>query len=164
VIETIEHKGEEYPLYEASGNASRFIMPFAKEVLSGIVYDIGYSKEEWKFPGAIGIEPSIDDRFDAHNLPETMVDGIFSSHCLEHVPRWVDALDHWGTRLKKGGVLFLYLPAFTQTYWRPWSNRKHVNIFTPEIIREYLYDNGYTKIFQSGIDLNHSFATMAEKL
>ena len=166
MIKTIEfpkEAGVEYPLFQAEGFASRFAFPFAKEVCSGIGYDIGYCKEEWKFPGAIGIDPSVDDRFSAHNLPETIVDYIFSSHCLEHLDNWVDALDHWTSRLKKGGTLFLYLPDFSQEYWRPWFNRKHKNIFSAEIVAQYLTSNGYRKVFKSGVDLNNSFMVMGEK-
>jgi predicted SAM-dependent methyltransferase len=92
------------------------------------------------------------------------VDYIFSSHCLEHLPHWVDALDHWSSRLKSGGTLFLYLPHRSQEYWKPWNNRKHVHIFDEEMIRAYLTDTGYTKVCVSGVDLNNSFMAMAEKV
>lgn len=163
MIKTIYHKDKEYPLFQAEGFAAKFAFPFAKEVCIGTGFDIGYSKEEWKLPGAIGVEPSIDDRFDAHKLPEMIVDYIFSSHCLEHVLNWVSALDHWTTRLKQGGVLFLYLPDYSQEYWRPWSNRKHVNILSPQMLHDYLEANGYYRIYVSGVDLNNSFMVMAEK-
>lgn len=165
-IETIQHDGHHYPAYQATGNASRFIMPFAKEVLKdmAVVYDIGCNRAEWSYPGSIMIDLNMDDPYDAHNLPPIQADGILSSHCLEHVNDWVGALDHWYTRLKQGGVLFLYLPHYDQTYWRAWSNRKHVNILTGEMIQDYLMAKGYTKIFVTGCDLNHSFAVIAEKL
>ena len=53
-IKTIEYKGKEYPSFQAEGNASQFAIPFAKKVCIGYGYDIGYGKEEWKFPGEIG--------------------------------------------------------------------------------------------------------------
>jgi nicotinamidase-related amidase len=65
---------------------------------------------------------------------------------------------------QKDGVLFLYLPHPKQTYWLPWNNRKHVNILTGEMIQDYLRHKGYTKIFVTGCDLNHSFAVIAEKI
>lgn len=103
-------------------------------------------------------------RFNATHLPFDSVDYIFSSHCLEHLNDWVDVLDYWYDHLKPdGGILFLYLPDQSQKYWLPWHNRKHKNIFTPEIIRGYLIDKGYINIFVSGIDLNNSFMAMAEK-
>lgn len=163
MIKTIKHLNKEYPEFQINGGASRFCRPFALEVCEGEGYDIGFGKEEWKFPGAVGIDSCLCNGFDAHHLPDKMVDYIHSSHCLEHLPDWVDALDHWGSRLKVGGVLFLYLPDYSQTYHRPWSNRKHKNIFTPLIIKDYLESAGYKNIFVSGVDLYNAFISCAEK-
>jgi predicted SAM-dependent methyltransferase len=91
------------------------------------------------------------------------LDYVFSSHCLEHLYDWVTVLDYWTFKLKSGGTLFLYLPDYSQEYWRPWNNRKHLNIFTPEIIFDYMKDNGYKNIFKSGVDLNNAFMVMGEK-
>jgi hypothetical protein len=59
--------------------------------------------------------------------------------------------------------LFLYLPDYSQEYWRPWNNRKHKNIFSQQIIKDYLLQRGYKNIFISGVDLNNSFMVMCEK-
>lgn len=163
MIKEIPFKEKSYPAFQAQGFAAKFAFAYAKEVCTGIGFDIGANREEWKFPDAIAIDPAIDNRFDAMNLPDQLVDFIFSSHCLEHIPNWVSVLDYWTTRLKKEGVLFLYLPAYTQEYWRPWNNKKHVNIFTPQIVADYLRSNGYQKVYVSGIDLNDSFMVMGEK-
>lgn len=164
-IETVTHRDKEYPKFQTNGNAARFCMPFAKEVCKGTGFDIGYSKEEWKLPGAWGIEPSINPSFDAMKLPDTgLVDYIFSSHCLEHTYNWVEVLDYWTSRIKPEGVLFLYLPDWSQTYWRPFSNYKHLHIFKPEFIRDYLEQSGkYKNIFVSGVDAYNSFIAMAER-
>ena len=166
MIETVTHRGNIYPKFQTTGNAARFCMPFALEVCKGVGFDIGYSKEEWKMPGAIGIEPDIKPAFHARNLPDIgEVDYIFSSHCLEHTYNWVECLDYWTTRIKKGGVLFLYLPDYSQSYWRPYSNRKHIHSFRPEIIEDYLKaSDKWTKIFVSGIDAYNSFTAFAEKI
>jgi hypothetical protein len=82
---------------------------------------------------------------------------------LEHLDNWVDALEYWTSVLKVGGVLFLYLPHYSQEYWRPWNNRKHLHIFTPEIIKDYMLSRGYINIFGSGPDLNNSFMVVGEK-
>ncbi len=165
MIREIEYKGYFYPEFQTTGNAARFIMPFAIEVCEGIGYDIGYHKLEWKFPGAIGIDidaPGALEGYSGDNLPEGKVDYIFSSHCLEHMDDWVAALDHWISRIKPGGVLFLYLPHFEQEYWRPWNNRKHKHAFTPKIINAYFKDNSYVEsLYSSKVDLNSSFAIMA---
>lgn len=159
-METIEFNGNIYPAFQANGNAARFCMPFAKEVCKGVGYDIGYCKEEWKFPGATGIDTTTGG--DAMKLPYK-VDYIFSSHCLEHLPDWVGALLHWEENIKTGGHLFLYLPDYSQEYWRPYNNRKHIHIFTPQIIRNYLATRPFKNVFVSGVDLYNSFMTIAEK-
>lgn len=164
MINTIEFNGKTYPAFQANGNAARFCKPFAMEVCIGTGFDIGYCKEEWKLPHAIGIEPTVDSRFNAMNLPDIKVDFIFSSHCAEHLPNWVEALNYWTTFLKKGGTLFLYLPDFSQTYWNSWNNKKHIHNFEPHILRRFLEDSGsYTNIFVSGVDAYNSFICMAEK-
>ncbi len=162
-IQTVHHQGVAYPAFQTKGNASQFILPFAQQVCKGIGYDVGYNNPAWKFPGAIGVDLGDGTGYHADNLPADQVDYIFSSHCLEHVPDWVATLNHWTDRLKEGGVLFLYLPDYSQTYWRPWNNRKHIHVMDPRVIKQYLQDKGYTNIFVSGTDLNNSFAVMAEK-
>lgn len=163
MIQTIEHKGIEYPIYQSEGYAAQFAIPYAKHVCKGEGYDIGCNRKEWCLPDAIPIDPLFSTAYDAYSLPDKEVDYIFSSHCLEHLPYWVDALDYWETKIKSGGVLFLYLPDYSQTYWRPWHNRKHIHAFTPDIIRDYLKDRGWDNIFVSGVDLNNSFMAMAQK-
>lgn len=156
-MELVEFKGDKYPFFQAKGNASQYAIPFAKHFCTGKGFDIGFCKEEWKFPGAIGIDECLNNEYDANNLPEKNVDYIFSSHCLEHVNDWVKTLEYWLSCIKQGGILFLYLPDFSQKYWRPWHNRKHKHCFTPDIIRQFLEDHNCQNIFVSGIDLNNSF-------
>jgi predicted SAM-dependent methyltransferase len=163
MIDTINFKGKIYPKFQSEGFASQFAIPYAKHVCKGIGVDIGCNREEWKFPGAIAVDPAINE-YTATNFPYQELDYIFSSHCLEHLPDWVGVLDYWTSKLKSGGVLFLYLPDYSQIYWRPWHNRKHLNIFTPEIISDYLQDTGYTSIFKSSVDLNNAFMVIGQKL
>jgi len=164
-MDVIEFRGQIYPKFQSTGNAARFIMPFAREVLKGLVFDIGYSKEEWKFPGSIGVDLADNNGCHAMNLPDRNADGIFSSHLLEHLDNWVEVLDYWTSKLNSGGVLFLYLPDYSQHYWRPFFNRKHRSCFEPHIIRDYLKaSNQYHKIFVSGVDAYNSFCAFAEKI
>jgi predicted SAM-dependent methyltransferase len=162
-MKTIKFKNKIYPFFQSIGNASQFAIPYAKHVCIGEGYDIGCMKKEWSFPNSIPIDLSFNDGFSATNLPKKNVDYIFSSHCLEHIPNWVDVMDYWYETLKTGGVLFLYLPDYSQEYWRPWNNRKHFNIFTPQIIEDYMIDKGYKNIFKSSTDLNNSFMIFGEK-
>ena len=163
IMEFIIFKDEKYPHFQSLGNASQFAIPYAKFYCKGTGYDIGFCKEEWKFPSAIGIDISLDNGFHADNLPDNEVDYIYSSHCLEHVDNWINTLELWISKLKKGGVLFLYLPDFSQVYWRPWHNKKHRHCFIPEIIKGFLLDKGMSNVTFSGIDLNNSFMVVCEK-
>jgi predicted SAM-dependent methyltransferase len=162
-IDLVGFAGDVYPAFQAQWNAARFAIPYAKLVCKGTGYDIGCGTPEWCFPGAMPIDVALDDEFTATNLPDRYVDYIFSSHCLEHLNNWVDVLDYWTSKLNVGGVLFLYLPHYSQKYWRPWNNRKHKSVFTSTVIRGYMEQAGYINIFHSDRDLNHSFMVFGEK-
>lgn len=165
-LEFIEHAGIKYPSHEAEGNAARWIMPMALEYCKGSGLDIGYNRTEWQMPNTVGIDPQHDDKCDAMTLPNTtgFWDFIFSSHCLEHVKEnWYNVLDYWLAKIKTGGIIFLYLPHLSQTYWHPSSNRKHIHSFNGDEIGEYLRNLGH-KVFVGGCDANHSFVVICEKV
>jgi len=163
MIETITYKGKTYPKFQSEGYASRFAIPYAEQICKGVGVDIGCNRLEWAFPGSYPVDPEINE-LDAMNFPYENLDYIFSSHCLEHLNDWVSVLDYWKTKLKPGGVLFLYLPDYSQLYWRPWNNRKHLNIFSPQIIRDYMEDRGYKNVFTSGVDLYNGFMVFGENV
>lgn len=160
--ETIVYKGNVYPEFQTKGFASQFAFPFAKQLCKGVGYDIGCMKKEWALEGSIPIDISFDGGYHALNLPH-QVDYIFSSHCLEHIPNWVEVLDYWHSKLNDEGTLFLYLPHYSQEYWRPWNNRKHVNILTPEIMTDYMNHKDFKNVFSGGPDLNSSFMIVGHK-
>jgi len=162
-MELIEFDNEKYPLFQSKGNASQFAIPYAKHYCKGIGYDIGFNKEEWKMPYSIGIDIILNNGFHANNLPENEVDYIYSSHCLEHLDNWSITLEYWISKIKIGGIIFLYLPDFSQKYWRPWNNKKHNHCFTSEIIYNFMIDHKMKNIYKSGIDLNNSFMIVCEK-
>lgn len=168
-LEFIEHNGIQYPKHEAEGNAARWIMPMAKyycDILgknNGL--DIGCNCEEWAFPSALRIDPLLNE-YHAMNLPgnDNFWDYIFASHSLEHIKEnWYNVLDYWLTKIKIGGIIFLYLPHKSQTYWHPTSNRKHIHTFDGSEIGEYLESLGH-KVFVGGCDANHSFVIICEKI
>ena len=185
-MKTIEFNNKIYPHFQSVGFASKFIFPFAEQVCIGKYgADVGCCKPEWAiwhkhfietpYPWLkvlahptnkelYLIDPSIDSRYDATHFPTTAsdLDYIFSSHCLEHCDDWVRVLDYWSNRLRSGGILFLYLPHYSQEYWRPWNNIKHKHVLDPNHIHDYLVSRGYKNIFISGVDLNNSFSIMAE--
>lgn len=167
-MKIIEYKDHVYPHFQAEGFAAKFAFPFAQQVCFGTGVGIGCMKSEWAFPNSIPVDICLPGGFHALNLPfkPDGYDYIFSSHCLEHLDNWVDALNYWTEKLTSGGILFLYLPNMdSQIYWRPWNNRKHVHYLTPEILTLYFDDNRskYENIFISGTDLNSSFTIIAEK-
>ena len=59
-MELIEFKGEVYPKFQSEGNAAKFALPFAKEVLKYCqnIFDVGCNREEWSYPGSIMIDPA----------------------------------------------------------------------------------------------------------
>lgn len=167
MIELIHFNGKHYPLLQAEGYAAQYARPFAQRIIqpeNKTGYDIGCNREAWKiFPNAIAIDPVIDDKYDAFNLPRINVDYIFSSHCLEHLRDWVGALDYWQSKLHEGGILFLYLPHPSQEYWLPHNNRKHLHVLFPDMVAKVLNDRGWKNIFVTGYDLNYSYYAICEK-
>lgn len=163
--EIIQFNGNHYPKLQEQGFAMQYAIPFFKKIIGEgkTGYDIGCNKPEWSFPGALCIDKAIDPMHDAMDLPKMKVDYIVSSHCLEHLPDWVGALDHWQTRLHDGGVLALYLPHPVQEYWLPHNNRKHIHVLFPDMIAKYLHDRGWKDVFVTGWDLNCSYYAIARK-
>jgi len=162
-MELIRFKNKTYPKFQSQGNAAKFAIPYAQMVCKDVGVDIGCNRKEWSFPNSIPIDLQFNDGYSALNLPEIKINYIFSSHCLEHIPNWVEVMDYWYEKLENEGILFLYLPHYSQEYWKPWNNRKHLHIFTPEIINDYMKDKGYKNIFRSEKDLNDSFMIFGEK-
>jgi len=162
----IKYKEKEYPELQSNGYASRFAIPFATEFCKGKGYDIGCNRLEWCIPNAIPIDPLIDDKYNAMNLPEDTVDFIGSSHMLEHyIGRFQDVIDYWLTKVKEGGIIFLYLPNCDyQKYWA-WGNKKHIHYLSPSIMRDYLEhcENISKFIVTDGYDLNGSFYVVIYK-
>lgn len=149
-----EYKGDLYPSYLRDGNMMQFIEPIASQFCKGKGLDIGSGK--WPFSDARPIDIKNGD--DAMNLPIDQYDYLISSHCLEHLPDPVSALEHWRTRLWPGGVLFLYLPHPDQIYWRPQHCRKHLHTFHPKDVAQMMRDLGFVNVMHSERDLAWSFS------
>lgn len=149
-----EYKGKKYPEYLKHGNAAQFILPTAKYFCEGKGLDVGASI--WGYPGATPIDLKYGR--DALNLPGNDWDFIFSSHCLEHITDPVLALEHWRSKLRPGGVLFLYLPHPDMEYWRPQNCRKHLHIFYPKDTAKMLTDLGFKDVIYGKRDLAWGFA------
>jgi len=166
----LKYNDKKYPELQANGFAAQYAFPFATQVCKGNGFDVGCAKAEWSLPGSIPVDKSFDDPYHAMNLPlhstpeRQRLDYIFSSHCLEHIPNYVETLEYWVNSLWCNGILFLYLPHYSQEYWRPWNNKKHVHAFTPEIIRDCLESMGLSTVYVTeGWDLNNSFYAIGQK-
>lgn len=158
-MKTISYAGSDYPEFQASGNAMRFALPFAKEVLGGLKfgYDVGCNRAEWAYPGAKMVD--LEMGYNVDDIPGgRAADYIFSSHFLEHyLGSWWQLLDRWREEvLRMGGVIFLYLPDMSrQRYWA-FGNKKHIHYLTPDILRDYCKVRELEH-WVSGTDLNSSF-------
>ena len=116
-----EFEGRFYPDYLFVGGASFAIHRIALQYCHGTGLDIGAGL--WPLPGAVAVDlergPGAARRLDEFSANSQ--DFVFSSHCLEHIAAWEDALRAWIAKLKPGGRLFLYLPHPTCGIWRPGS-------------------------------------------
>lgn len=156
------YRGAQYPEYLKRGNAMQFIAATAAHFCKGRGLDVGGGK--WPLPGAVVVDqgPGFDhssvlDLPDGH-LDDGKWDYIFSSHCLEHLVNPVAALEHWKTRLRAGGTLFLYLPHPDMAYWRPQNCRKHLHTWRPAEMADLLRDLGFIDVIHGERDLAWSFA------
>lgn len=151
-----EYKGRIYPEFLKHGNACQYIAPIAKQFCKGYGLDVGCGK--WPLDGAIPID--LESGGDAMNLPEGEFDFVFSSHCLEHLPDPVGALQHWRSRIKPRGVLFLYLPSPEMEYWLPQNCRKHLHSWVPPQIARMLVDLRFTNVLVSQRDMAYGFSAV----
>ena len=166
-MEYVEFNGVKYPKFQSEGNAARWIMPLAMYYCQptgkekGL--DIGSCRHEWAMPNALSVDPVLTTSMDAMRLPVGILwDYIFSSHCLEHIKEnWANVLDYWLSKIKPGGVLFLYLPHKSQEYWNCENNRKHIHVFTGDEIANYLKKK-CSDVYLTPVDYNNSFAVIAQ--
>lgn len=159
MTELFTYKGGLYPEYLKHGNACQFIVPVAKQFCYGVGLDVGCGK--WPLPHAIPVD--LVNGGNAMVLPPGEYDYIFSSHCLEHLENPIAALEHWGSRIRDRGTLFLYLPHPEMEYWLPQNCRKHLHSWYPREIAKILKDIGFTNVIHSERDLAWSFSVVATK-
>lgn len=155
------YKNEFYPDYLFVGGACCAIFNTAKKYCKGKGVDIGAGF--WPFPGSVpvdtirgkGLTTTLDD------IEKSSLDYIFSSHCLEHIENWQDALANWVAKLKKGGIIFLYLPHPDCKIWNKDSifvGDEHKWIPTFELIEKELKNLKLEIVdFDKGPDAMQSF-------
>ncbi|MFQ5806772.1 MAG: methyltransferase domain-containing protein [Phycisphaerae bacterium] len=173
-IERVIEKGRAYYLYDGSrypeevarGNAMDHIGDHALTFCKGKGLDIGANK--WPLPGAHPVENrETENAYRLDRWADGALDFVFSSHCLEHLAQWRTALALWVSKLKPGGVLFLYLPHHSMTLWRPgspWVGDDHVWSPSAEVLVPFLEALGMTMIeVDPGPDDYFSFHIVARR-
>jgi hypothetical protein len=161
------YEEEFYPDYLTVGGNSFAIRRTALKYCRGQGLDIGAGY--WPLPGSTPIDmeqgPGIDNNLE--DIPPNSQDYVFSSHCLEHISEWEKALDAWISKVKSGGILFLYLPHPSCKLWHmsnPFMKNIHKWVPDPERISKAVAEKGLTIIDKDdGPDHFFSFFVCARK-
>jgi SAM-dependent methyltransferase len=161
-----KYRGVLYPDFLNHGNAAEHIRETARQYCTGAGLDIG--ADRWPYPGAMPVfnEPH-RNAYLLDDIPDASQDYVHSSHCLEHLERWQDALKLWVTKLKPGGHLFLYLPHEDMKLWNPgspWVKDHHKWQPTVAVLNPFIISLGLRLIaFNPGHDHYWSFHLVAQK-
>jgi SAM-dependent methyltransferase len=103
----------------------------------------------------------------AADFADDSLDYVFSSHCLEHIADWRETLRHWISKLRPGGVLFLYLPHPECGIWQrgsPFIGDAHKWVPTSDIVKCAVQELGCQIIAcDDGPDAMYSFYVCARK-
>lgn len=160
------YRGEYYPEYLNRGNAASFIRDEALKYCRGKGIDVGAG--QWPLDGAIPVRD--EEELNAYKLDifqDSSLDYVFSSHCIEHLEDWERAVSLWISKLKNGGVLFIYAPHKSMLLWRPcapWVGLDHKWLPEAEILENFISSCGCKVIFsQKDRDIYWSFTVIAVK-
>jgi len=161
-----KYRGDLYPAYLNRGNARRFIADKAEQYCQGKGIDIGAGN--WPLSGVIPIQnEEHQNAYKLDNFADGSLDFVFSSHCLEHLNKWQNALKLWIRKLRINGILFLYLPHKSMRLWNPgspWGN-KHKWIPSYEIVNQFLIGHGMKIVdYNPEKDKYWSFHIIAKKI
>jgi SAM-dependent methyltransferase len=157
-----------YPDYLTIGGASHAIFRTATQYCRGNGIDIGAGF--WQLPNAIPVDikqgPGLGKAVE--DFADGSLDYVFSSHCLEHIEDWQNALSQWVDKLHSNGILFLYLPHPECGIWLPNSpfvGDAHKWIPNPEIAKSAIQSlNCEIIAFDDGPDAMYSFYVCAKKI
>jgi len=157
-------KSKFYPNYLKRGNMSQGIKSLAEKYCLGKGVDVGASN--WPISGSRVIENKKEENAYIIKEQDNSLDFVFSSHCLEHLDKWQDALKEWYRVLKHEGVLVLYLPHPSCEMWLPEVNKYHKWSPEPKVIEEFLSKELKMKIKEISYlpDGYLSFVVIAEKV
>jgi SAM-dependent methyltransferase len=130
-----------YPGYLHRGEAAAFCLYHARQYCQGRGLDVGAGR--WPFPGAHPVEDGPTENAYRLAAADASQDYVFSSHCLEHLARWPEALLEWRRVLKPGGILYLYLPHPACRMWQPATLPHHVWQPEPDALPLHLTGLGF---------------------
>ena len=116
----------------------------AKKYCQGKGIDVGASK--WPIEGARVVENKVEENAYLIKEKDSSLDFVFSSHTLEHLEKWQEALKEWHRVLKPNGILFLYLPHPSVKMWQKESLKFHKWSPDPIIVSNFLEKNLNMKI------------------
>lgn len=151
-----------YPGYLHRGQAAAFCRYHAQRHCRGRGVDVGAGR--WPFPGAHPVEDGPEENAYHLKAGDGTLDYVFSSHCLEHLEHWRDALREWHRVLAPGGVLYLYLPHPACAMWDPKVLPHHRWQPEPDTLADHLAGLGF-EIVESSLfpDAYLSFFIVAKR-
>ncbi len=133
-----------YPGYLKKGNMAEAVKSLALFYCQGKGLDIGAGK--WALTGSRPIENSKEENAYKISEPDNSCNFVFSSHSLEHLSDWENALQEWFRVLKTDGVIFLYLPHPVCEMWHVGVNKQHLWAPDSELCQKFLVDKLKMKI------------------
>jgi len=137
-------KSKLYPDYLKVGGMSEAVKYLAKKYCQGKGVDIGGGK--WPIEGVRVIENKVEENAYLIKEKDNSLDFVFSSHTLEHLEKWQEALKEWYRVLKPNGILFLYLPHPSVKMWQKESLKFHKWSPDPITVSDFLEKNLKMKI------------------
>jgi hypothetical protein len=155
-----EWEGRFYPDHLTVGGACFGAFREAKKWCQGEGIDIGAGA--WPFPGSKPIDTSwYPDGLKLAEVAPHSQDYVFTSHTLEHIKDWRGAIAEFLSKIKPGGILFIYLPHPECGLWRmenPFMRKHHEWVPEPAVVKEALQMLGLEIVgFDDGPDVMMSF-------
>jgi hypothetical protein len=131
-----EWEGKFYPDHLTVGGASMGAFRSAAQWCHGEGIDVGAGS--WPYPGSKPIDPGwYPNGIKIDDIAPSSQDYVFTSHTLEHIEPWREALQAFVSKIKPGGVLFVYLPHPSCGLWRmenPFMKDHHKWVPEPDVV------------------------------
>jgi len=157
-------KAKLYPDYLKKGNMTESAECLAELYCKGSGIDVGGGK--WPLVGAKLIENTKSENAYLIKGENKSLDFVFSSHTLEHLENWQEALTEWYRVLKIDGILFLYLPHPCCKMWDKEVLNQHKWTPSPKIVSNFLEKELKMEIIKISFlpDGYLSFVVVAKKI